>query len=105
MYCRIRWHHGLCIEIESEDPDDHDIFEDDSCTALESGSPCAEHALTDRRASSHNPWVLRCHRDYIAKVLGLEADVGSPNLHPSNLEKPTSCEFLLLANLTWRYSH
>lgn len=99
MKHRIRWHHGMCIEIES---DTDDIFEDDTCTVPVCSSPCMEHSAERRPSHSHNPWILHCHRGHIAKMLGLDVDSNSQNISSCNLENPPSCEFLLLENLTWR---
>lgn len=102
---RIKWHHGVCIDIECvESTSDEDIFEDDTSTTPVSSSPCVEHSIERRPSHSHNPWILHCHRGHIAKMLGLDVEAGSSQQSHSqcHFEKLPSFEFLLLENLTWR---
>lgn len=116
LSCRIKWHHGICIEIESvESAVAEEIFEDDTSTTPLSSSPCAEHAIMERRPShSHNPWILHCHRGHIAKMLGL-TDMATGDFSEDGQQLSSSppasfdfdnlptFEFLLLENLTWRF--
>ncbi|KAK4022424.1 inositol hexakisphosphate kinase 3 [Daphnia magna] len=102
---RIKWHHGICIDIECvETSSDEDIFEDDTSMTPVSSSPCVEHSIERRPSHSHNPWILHCHRGHIAKMLGLDVDaIHSQQSHsPCHFENLPSFEFLLLENLTWR---
>lgn len=100
---RLSWHHRMNVQIESDTNVHKNIFEDDTCTSIQDGSS-PKHPVRERKASSHNPWVLHCHRDNIARILGMDTEADSSQQLLLSLEKPASFEFIVLANLTWRYA-